>query len=138
LPWGDGSDESIELNPDQADFISRLRNNSEIKALYENLLREQIKLADKYDVGEFGGDPDWNAFLDTFTGSVVNDELNKDVRLDNLIRSWAAFNWDADLWYALDPDGKIPDRELHKKIVEIMEGGYEAFQRRNAIYKSWQ
>lgn len=34
--------------------------------------------------------------------------------------------------------GSIDTPASHKKIVEIMEGGYEAFQRRNAIYKSWQ
>lgn len=34
--------------------------------------------------------------------------------------------------------GSIDTPAAHKKIVEIMEGGYEAFQRRNNIYKSWQ
>lgn len=34
--------------------------------------------------------------------------------------------------------GSIDTPAAHKKIVEIMEGGYEAFQRRNAIYTSWQ
>lgn len=34
--------------------------------------------------------------------------------------------------------GSIDTPEAHKKIVDIMEGGYEAFQRRNAIYTSWQ
>ena len=34
--------------------------------------------------------------------------------------------------------GSIDTPAAHSKIVEIMEGGYEAFQRRNAIYNSWQ
>lgn len=34
--------------------------------------------------------------------------------------------------------GNIDTPESHKQIVEIMEGGFEAFQRRNAIYTSWE
>ncbi len=33
--------------------------------------------------------------------------------------------------------GNIDTPESHKQIVEIMEGGFEAFQKRNAIYSSW-
>ena len=34
--------------------------------------------------------------------------------------------------------GTIDTTETHKQIVTIMEGGHEAFQRRNAIYGSWK
>ena len=34
--------------------------------------------------------------------------------------------------------GNIDTPLLQRKIVEIMEGGFEAFQRRNAIYTSWR
>jgi len=35
---------------------------------------------------------------------------------------------------------EIPDvaEELVDEIVDIMEGGYEAFKRRNTIYSSWE
>lgn len=33
--------------------------------------------------------------------------------------------------------GTIDSTESHQQIVDIMEGGYEAFQRRNEIYTSW-
>lgn len=33
--------------------------------------------------------------------------------------------------------GNIDTPTSHKQIVEIMEGGYDAFNRRNAIYSSW-
>jgi hypothetical protein len=35
-------------------------------------------------------------------------------------------------------EGSIDTTEIQKEIVNIMEGGYEAFQRRNAIYTAWQ
>jgi len=34
--------------------------------------------------------------------------------------------------------GSIDSENAHRKIVDIMEGGYEAFSRRNTIYTSWQ
>lgn len=33
--------------------------------------------------------------------------------------------------------GSIDSENAHQKIVDIMEGGYEAFRRRNSIYSSW-
>lgn len=33
--------------------------------------------------------------------------------------------------------GSIDSESAHQKIVDIMEGGYEAFRRRNSIYSSW-
>ena len=33
--------------------------------------------------------------------------------------------------------GSIDTPVIHERIIEIMEGGYEAFQRRNSIYKAW-
>ena len=33
--------------------------------------------------------------------------------------------------------GNIDNTESHTKIVEIMEGGPEAFRRRNEIYHAW-
>jgi hypothetical protein len=34
-------------------------------------------------------------------------------------------------------EGTIDTAETHKQIIDIMEGGEEAFRRRNAIYSSW-
>ena len=34
-------------------------------------------------------------------------------------------------------EGTIDTTATHKKIIDIMEGGEEAFRRRNAIYSSW-
>lgn len=34
--------------------------------------------------------------------------------------------------------GSIDSKTAQQKIIDIMEGGYEAFNRRNRIYKSWQ
>lgn len=34
--------------------------------------------------------------------------------------------------------GTIDSKESHQQIVDIMEGGYEAFKRRNTIYTSWE
>ena len=34
--------------------------------------------------------------------------------------------------------GTIDSKESQKQIVDIMEGGYEAFKRRNTIYSSWE
>ncbi|MGI6497292.1 MAG: hypothetical protein ACOX0U_00350 [Oscillospiraceae bacterium] len=34
--------------------------------------------------------------------------------------------------------GTIDSKESHQQIVDIMEGGYEAFKRRNTIYSSWE
>ena len=34
--------------------------------------------------------------------------------------------------------GTIDSKESHQQIVDIMEGGYEAFKRRNIIYCSWE
>ena len=33
--------------------------------------------------------------------------------------------------------GSIDSPETHKRIVDIMEGGEEAFKKRNEIYSSW-
>jgi predicted ATPase len=35
-------------------------------------------------------------------------------------------------------EGTIDTAATHKKIIDIMEGGEEAFQRRNTIYSSWR
>ena len=32
----------------------------------------------------------------------------------------------------------IDSKETHQQIVDIMEGGYEAFKRRNVIYSTWE
>lgn len=32
----------------------------------------------------------------------------------------------------------IDSKETHQQIVDIMEGGYEAFKRRNVIYSTWK
>lgn len=34
--------------------------------------------------------------------------------------------------------GTIDSKDSHQQIVDIMEGGYEAFKRRNTIYTSWE
>ena len=34
--------------------------------------------------------------------------------------------------------GTIDSEETHQQIVDIMEGGYEAFKRRNVIYSTWE
>lgn len=34
--------------------------------------------------------------------------------------------------------GTIDSKQSHQQIVDIMEGGYEAFKRRNTIYTSWE
>lgn len=34
--------------------------------------------------------------------------------------------------------GTIDSKESHQQIVDIMEGGYEAFKRRNTIYSAWE
>ena len=34
--------------------------------------------------------------------------------------------------------GTIDSKETHQQIVDIMEGGYEAFKRRNVIYSTWE
>jgi ABC-type cobalamin/Fe3+-siderophores transport system ATPase subunit len=34
--------------------------------------------------------------------------------------------------------GTIDSKESQQQIVDIMEGGYEAFKRRNTIYSSWE
>lgn len=34
--------------------------------------------------------------------------------------------------------GTIDSKKSHQQIVDIMEGGYEAFKRRNTIYSAWE
>ena len=34
--------------------------------------------------------------------------------------------------------GTIDSEDTHQQIVDIMEGGYEAFKRRNVIYSTWE
>ena len=38
----------------------------------------------------------------------------------------------------MDYDGNIDLKETHKQIVDIMEGGKEAFDKRQLIYTSWK